>query len=202
MDRRKFLVAIFAAPAAIKAFAAAGVGKADHGRLVDAANRAWAVTKSGYEDASIDARGILTWRGPVIRAGVPTINGHVYPQEAIDRAVRDFASAPPRRMLGQIVAEGGVADGRPWDGRVSLSEASHVVTGLKAEGDCLIAEIETLGTPHGRILVDLARNGILPAFRPAGTGEPWYAPATGLTRIKNYRIDTVLAHPREACAAV
>lgn len=85
------------------------------------------------------------------KAGIPNLNGHVFPASVIEKAVDKLQNdIEQRRVLGRI--------GIQNTSRMSLSTASHLVTFLWVNDGRLNAEIEILDTKSGRLLQNLLEN--------------------------------------------
>lgn len=87
----------------------------------------------------------LRFKGTVEIAGIKTVHNRIYPKHVLLAQVNDLQDAVKnRRFIGQL--------GIPT---TSLTDASHVVTELFMNGDKMVAEIEVLDTPKGRMLRNL-----------------------------------------------
>jgi hypothetical protein len=88
--------------------------------------------------------------GKLIQAGEPTLNGRIYSKEALERIVEDVQDkVKSRSLIGRV--------GTNQETRISLSEASHVVTNLEMGEKEMVMDIEILDTPKGeelRALID------------------------------------------------
>ena len=99
----------------------------------------------------------------ICEADKPTITGEVFPAEVLKKCIEEFNAKNKEGML--CAAE------TPMDGKVSLNNASHMVTDLKLEdspyGKRLVADIAILHTEAGgkleafmnHELVDFILNG-------------------------------------------
>jgi len=85
-------------------------------------------------------------------------------------------------MLGHL--------GHPSDGKTSLENASHVITGLKIKDGIVIGEAEILRTPAGKILKDLIEDGIQIGVSSRGYGST--APSRGAHEGEEVQDDFVL----------
>jgi len=80
-----------------------------------------------------------------IRVDHPTSFGRTFTREAVQRAVSDpiFIDAIKRgMMLGGIINRG-------HEHLAMLHEATHIVIGMRIDGDMLVADIQLLDTPKG-----------------------------------------------------
>lgn len=91
----------------------------------------------------------------VIEAGVPNVNGHIYPAAVLEKL------AEIKQVFGTI------GPSRP---QVSLDEISHVIDRMWVEDNRLMAEIEVLKTVSGSILEDMLEREDVEFF-PAGYGR-------------------------------
>lgn len=85
----------------------------------------------------------------LIKAGVPTVNGRIYPVEALENAI-DQVKMP---ILGGI--------GNDPSARTQISECSHEIQSLHVSSDGrLVGEVKILDTPAGKILTEMVESGI------------------------------------------
>lgn len=101
----------------------------------------------------------------IITTDVYTANGHIYPKEEMERAIKAF-NERKNPMLCELNAR--VDNG--YFAPIDISEVSHVVTDLRLEDDKVFATMKVLDTPKGKIMQQLLE----PAdhefvFRPYGT---------------------------------
>lgn len=107
---------------------------------------------------------MMKFRAVVLEGDKPNKNHRVYPRVLLERIVQDFQDdVKSRRLLGQM--------DYPEDSIIHFDRASHVITELVMEGDNMVAEIETLDTPFGRVLESLLSGGAALALRPYGVGN-------------------------------
>jgi hypothetical protein len=102
----------------------------------------------------------------VCRADTVNSNKRVYPMKVLENMLADFdANHRNRRsMIGEL--------GMPNDSIVHFANASHIVTDLKIIGKDLVATIETIETPSGKILKNLLGGSTQEvAFRTCGVGH-------------------------------
>lgn len=84
----------------------------------------------------------LVVRGEFARVGVPTKNGRIYTKKVMSRAIDQLEDEiKNRRVWGTI--------DHPKDGKTSIWDVSHVITGLNIEGDVVIGEAEILRNTRG-----------------------------------------------------
>lgn len=100
----------------------------------------------------------------VCRAGIATPAKRIYSEEILKALVRvkrdDVVS---RRMMGEL-------DPDPNDMIIHFAKVSHLVTDLWFENDSLMADIEVLPTPSGKVLQQLLDAGCKVYFRMVGLG--------------------------------
>lgn len=99
----------------------------------------------------------------VLVADVPNKNKHIYPKSLLVKIVSDFQDMiKTRSLFGQMDF--------PSDAKIYLENASHIVTKLTMKGDEMVAEIETISSPCGKVLKDLIENKAKITLRPYGVG--------------------------------
>ena len=87
-----------------------------------------------------------------------------------------------RRAFGEL--------DHPADGRTKLTRVSHLLTGLKVEGNSIVGEAEILDTPNGRILRTLAEAGAQVGVSSRGFGST-KTNAEGNEEVQeDFRLDT------------
>lgn len=129
-----------------------------------------------------------TWR--ILRANVPNSNGNVYSLDVIKQAVDKFQKEG-NKIVGHI--------GMLNDSETHLNEASHIVNGLKIDGEYLVAEIEVLNTLNGKILQKMMQSSKV-AFRCFGAANG-IIDSNGFFNVeKDYELISVNAVPVEKAA--
>jgi hypothetical protein len=107
--------------------------------------------------------GPLKIRGIFQRADEANNNNRIYPQKVLESSVKALAEAiAERRLVGEL--------DHPTYDMVKLSNASHLVTGLKLEGKEVIGEAEILPTPAGKVVEGLIRGGVRIGISSRGMG--------------------------------
>lgn len=105
----------------------------------------------------------MKFRGIVVEADKPNSNNRIYPLSVLNRVVQEAQSIVSNRsLMGRI----GYPEGNLL---IELSQVSHIVTELLMDGSSMVAEIETLNTPQGKVLETMIEQGIV-ALRPLGMG--------------------------------
>jgi len=107
--------------------------------------------------------GPLKIRGIFQRADEANNNQRIYPQRVLEGQVRALTEAiKERRLVGEL--------DHPTYDMVKLSNASHLITGLKLEGKEVIGEAEILPTPAGKVVEGLIRGGVKIGISSRGMG--------------------------------
>lgn len=104
-----------------------------------------------------------TFRATVLEANKPNKNRRIYPEQVLKANVERLSNqVKNKQLLGQIDF--------PNDALIHFENASHVITELILEDNKLIASIETLPTPQGKVLEKLLEHDAV-ALRPYGIGN-------------------------------
>ena len=107
--------------------------------------------------------GPLKIRGIFQRADEANNNQRIYPQRVLENQVRALNEAiKERRLVGEL--------DHPTYDMVKLSNASHLITGLRLEGKEVIGEAEILPTPAGKVVEGLIRGGVKIGISSRGMG--------------------------------
>ena len=107
--------------------------------------------------------GPLKIRGIFQRADEANNNQRIYPQRVLESQVRNLTEAiKERRLVGEL--------DHPTYDMVKLSNASHLITGLRLEGKEVIGEAEILPTPAGKVVEGLIRGGVKIGISSRGMG--------------------------------
>jgi hypothetical protein len=107
--------------------------------------------------------GPLKIRGIFQRADEANNNQRIYPQRVLEGQVRALTEAiKERRLVGEL--------DHPTYDMVKLSNASHLITGLRLEGKEVIGEAEILPTPAGKVVEGLIRGGVKIGISSRGMG--------------------------------
>jgi len=102
-------------------------------------------------------------RGLFQEADTPNGNRRIYARNLLDREVgRLQEMISERRLVGEL--------DHPQSEVVSLSNASHLVTGLEMDGNKVVGEAEILNTPAGKVLQELLHAGVKVGISSRGTG--------------------------------
>lgn len=107
--------------------------------------------------------GKLVVRGEFAKAGVPTRNKRIYPENVWKKQISRLSEAmADRKVYGEL--------DHPDTGKPSLSRVSHLVTDLKLEDGILIGEAEALDTTCGKDLQVLFKAGCKVPMSSRGWG--------------------------------
>jgi hypothetical protein len=108
--------------------------------------------------------GRTRFRGKFQEAEAINKNKRMYPYAVLDENVKRLQEAlDNRRLLGEL--------DHPTDSIIHFANASHVVTRLWWEGNCLMGEGEILNTPSGKILKALINDGVGVGISSRGVGN-------------------------------
>jgi hypothetical protein len=107
--------------------------------------------------------GKLLVRGILQKATEQNQNGRVYTRALLEREAGKYNELiNDRRALGEL--------DHPESSVVNLQNVSHNVKKMWWEGDCLLGDVEVLGTPAGNILKELFKSGITLGISSRGMG--------------------------------
>lgn len=128
-------------------------------------------------------KGKVIIRGEFARSDKATENKRFYRRHLWDREINRLGEAmKARRAFGEL--------DHPADGRTKLQRVSHLLTGLKVEGNSVIGETEILDTPNGRIMKTLAEAGAQVGVSSRGFGST-KTNGEGMEEVQeDFRLDT------------
>jgi hypothetical protein len=107
--------------------------------------------------------GPLKIRGIFQRADEANHNNRIYPKKVLENQVNHLVNAiNERRLVGEL--------DHPTYEMVKLSNASHLITGLRLQGNEVIGEAEILPTPAGKVVEGLIRGGVKIGISSRGMG--------------------------------
>jgi len=95
-----------------------------------------------------------------------SVNGNkrIYSKKLLERECQKLGTMiSERRLVGEL--------DHPSSEVVSLSNASHLITGLQFEGNKIIGEAEVLNTPSGKVLQELLKSGVQVGISSRATGS-------------------------------
>lgn len=122
---------------------------------------------------------MTTYKSIVAQADVPNRNKRVYSKELLEKAVQDYQEKiQSKTAFGYL------------DNNSGLSNVSHLVTSLELKEDMLVAEIETLNTPDGKILKKLIEDNSRISFSTFGRGDG-VVDDNCILAIKNYKLNYI-----------
>lgn len=105
----------------------------------------------------------LTVEGIFQRANTPNQNQRVYPQTLLEGQIKLLEEAiKERRLVGEL--------DHPTYDMVKLSNASHLITGLRMQGNEMIGRAEILPTPAGKVVEGLIQGGVKIGISSRGMG--------------------------------
>jgi hypothetical protein len=92
----------------------------------------------------------------LIKQDTPTVNGHIYTKEAMEKVVADTLKLAKKRHCF-------VGIGYPENGKLSLKEVAGLITDCQLVDGFLEVEVELLDTPRGKVVKMSLVDGALPA---------------------------------------
>jgi hypothetical protein len=108
--------------------------------------------------------GEMIIRGIFGRANEVNNNKRIYPKQILEREVSKLQPLiNEKRLLGELE--------HPERVNVSLTNASHLITGLSWNGNVLMGEAKILNTPAGKIAQQLIKDGVKLGVSSRGTGS-------------------------------
>jgi len=108
--------------------------------------------------------GRLMMSGVLQKAGTVNQNGRVYPEDVLEREVRNYQKfINEGRALGEL--------DHPDTSVVQLMNVSHVIRSAHMDDGVVYGTIEVLDTPNGKILQSLVQSGIKIGISSRGVGS-------------------------------
>ena len=103
--------------------------------------------------------------GVFLQSNLKNRNGRMYPKEVMQKEVARYTkeSIEKKRAYGEL--------GHPDGPTVNLDRVSHMIVGLKEEGDNYIGRAKILDTPMGRIVKELIGEGASLGVSSRGLGS-------------------------------
>lgn len=103
--------------------------------------------------------------GPFLQAEVVNRNGRRYPKGIMEKEVLRYKTEQIEkgRAYGEL--------GHPEGPTINLDRVSHMIVGLKEEGDNFIGKAKILGTPMGNIVKELMAEGANLGVSSRGMGS-------------------------------
>lgn len=103
--------------------------------------------------------------GVFLQSNLKNRNGRLYPKEVMQKEVARYTkeSIEKKRAYGEL--------GHPEGPTVNLDRVSHMIVGLKEDGDNYIGRAKILDTPMGRIVKELIDEGASLGVSSRGLGS-------------------------------
>jgi len=103
--------------------------------------------------------------GVFLQSNLKNRNGRLYPKEVMQKEVARYTkeSIEKKRAYGEL--------GHPEGPTVNLDRVSHMIVGLKEDGDNFIGRAKILDTPMGRIVKELIDEGASLGVSSRGLGS-------------------------------
>ena len=103
--------------------------------------------------------------GVFLQSNLKNRNGRMYPKEVMQKEVARYTkeSIDRKRAYGEL--------GHPDGPTVNLDRVSHMIVGLKEDGDNYIGRAKILDTPMGRIVKELIDEGASLGVSSRGLGS-------------------------------
>ena len=110
------------------------------------------------------ANGGMILTGKLQEAEVQNGNRRVYPAEVLRREMKNYDKlVKERRALGEL--------DHPDDSVINLKNASHLVTHVWWDGNCVMGKVKVLDTPSGQVLRSLVDSGVSLGISSRGLGS-------------------------------
>ena len=102
--------------------------------------------------------------GIFMQAEKPNRNGRMYGRGIMEREVRNYQDLiNEKRSLGEL--------GHPPNPSINLNQVSHMITGLKFEGNDVYGKAKILDTPMGKIAKNFIEEGVRLGVSSRGLGS-------------------------------
>lgn len=120
---------------------------------------------STINESKIGGNGRMRVRGKIQEAEAENGNNRKYPKAILEREFNKYIEGPVknRTALGEL--------DHPDSSIINLNNVSHLITKIWWEGNNVMAEIELLNTPSGRIAQEIASNNIPLGISTRGMGS-------------------------------
>ena len=118
-----------------------------------------------YLTEDVDGKKSLFIEGPFLVAGVKNRNGRLYEQHTMSKEVARYTEAyiDKKRAFGEL--------GHPDTPSINLERVSHLIVGLREEGNQWIGKAKILDTPMGNIARNLIEGGAQLGVSSRGMGS-------------------------------
>jgi len=102
--------------------------------------------------------------GIFMQAETPNRNGRIYGRGIMEREVQKYQELiSEKRSLGEL--------GHPPNPSINLTQVSHIITGLKFEGNDIYGKAKILDTPMGKIAKNFIEEGVRLGVSSRGLGS-------------------------------
>lgn len=119
------------------------------------------VIKEGAEDSPKN----YYIEGVFMQSEIKNRNGRMYPKEMLQKEIQRYVTeyVDKKRAFGEL--------GHPDGPTINLDRVSHMITGLKVEGEDFIGKAKILSTPNGNIVKALIDEGARLGVSSRGMGS-------------------------------
>lgn len=107
----------------------------------------------------------ITLRGKIQEAEVLNGNQRVYPKHILEREIEKYIKGPVNERTAMSELD------HPDSSIISLNNVSHLITKIWWEGNNVMAELELLNTPAGKIAQEIVKAGIPLGISSRGMGS-------------------------------
>ena len=102
--------------------------------------------------------------GIFMQAEKPNKNGRMYPRGIMEKEIARYQDLiSEKRSLGEL--------GHPPNPQINLNQVSHLITGLRFEGNDIIGKAKILDTPMGKIAKNFLEEGVCLGVSSRGLGS-------------------------------
>ncbi len=131
----------------------------------------------------------MKYTAVVLKLDEPTKESHlVYPKEEVERAVERFNDG--KEKFG-VVRDEHTNFIDLYSRGIPVDQLSHKITDVKVDGNHLIATMESLDTPAGRLLEQLVNGQQPPRFAIRGVGTVGKLEPNTVSEFELFSIDAV-----------
>ena len=108
--------------------------------------------------------GVLYLSGRIQTADKKNGNGRSYPYKVLKREIDNYKKVvQDNRACGEL--------DHPDDSVINLKNASHLVTHVWWDGNCVMGKVKVLDTPSGQVLRSLVDSGVSLGISSRGLGS-------------------------------
>jgi len=102
--------------------------------------------------------------GIFMQAEKPNKNGRMYPRGIMEKEIARYQDLiSEKRSLGEL--------GHPPNPQINLNQVSHLITGLRFEGNDIMGRAKILDTPMGKIAKNFLEEGVRLGVSSRGLGS-------------------------------